>query len=412
MTKPIEELRRVPIPKGTSFGVFPSMAAAALVATAVIGLRLPVLHTSRPFVPLDTPQLTLDEDEWNELGVRSTGRTLVGLIHTPRHERSAPVGSCGVICEVSDAGSIEDDELFVLKAVAFSRFRVRNCVDAYSPVPIFDVDPLLDAQPEDDERLLTSHNLPERRTALSAIEMRCHLLFSNVVQLLRWSGPGVASISASLAQLEPSAREELFRTVDRFAPVLTDKLTVPEADECAVPDDEETDEATAVDVCDLERTYLHACVEPSCSYTSGGDGPTGRLDARELGEFQPSRLELYSFATSRLHDYSPEDAIALVEGRSTAARLADTAKHLQTTSAWLSGMLGIDAVDTGSAKRSWMQTLRAKVSPSHEGHKRKVKAGPALQTRFRRIFRSLRDPPQAAGQPQRDGWEAMDNSVF
>ena len=420
------------------------MSLHAIFAAATLGLRLPVLHTTRTFLPLDTPHLTLDEDEWRELGVRSTGRTLVGLIHTPRHERSAPMGACGVVCEVSDAGSNEGEELFVLQAVAFSRFRVRQCVDAYSPVPIFDVDPWTDAQPEDDESLRATFSLTERRPALQALEMRCHLVFSNVVQLLRWSGPGVASISASLAKLGPDAREELFRAVDRFAPsaaqhvafasvvpadeshaadteVETESIVVAKAEamDATEADAEEADaeddvcvvDADAEDVCDLERLYLHACVEPESSYTTGGEGPTGRLQARELSDFQPSRHELYSFAMSRLHDQSPDEAQSLLEGRSTAVRLATSEAHLKATKTWLSGQLGLNqdtSMMTGNQPTSsplpGPRALLAKIVPSN---------GPALQVRVRRIWRTICEPPQPlAGQPRKDGWDALEQNIF
>ena len=44
--------------------------------------------------------------------------------------------ACGVLCEATDAGSLDEDGLYVIRAVAFSRFRVREAVDGFAPIPV------------------------------------------------------------------------------------------------------------------------------------------------------------------------------------------------------------------------------------------------------------------------------------
>ena len=150
-------------------------------------------------------------------------------------------GACGVLCEASDAGSVVEDGLYIVRAIAFSRFRVRGSVDPFAALPVVDIDPVIDAQPEDDDALIGGVELTERRAAVSALEMRCHLLFGNVAQLLAWSGPYVTS-SATLGQLAPSARAERFHACRRFAPIAAERFAaVP--DECELPIDDAADEA-------------------------------------------------------------------------------------------------------------------------------------------------------------------------
>ena len=389
---------------------------ACLLVNAVHGLRVPIIHTRTPTLPLDSTLVQLDVDTFATVGCKATGRALIGLVHTPRFETSAPEGACGVLCEATDAGSLGDDGLFVVRATAFARFRVRKCYDAFAPLPIFEVDPWKDAQPEDDEALRDNHDVAERRAALGALEMRCHLTFGNVAQLLSWNGPGVTS-SAHLGRLEAAERAELFRAVERFAPLSAEMRSAVDSDECPVDYDEEEDEeaAAASELCSLERSFLNACVEPPVSYAVGSAGPSGRLDARELGDFQLARPELYSFALSRLHDTSPLDVAELLEGRSTAARLAAAQDQLHATRMWLGNRLGLD-LDDGRAPPQWRRKRREQKRASL-ARTRNVPHGPTLQTRWRRILRlALGDGEQQQGsvanKAPRDGWEAMEDGVF
>lgn len=408
------------------------VCVAALLPVVALGLRLPIIHTRASVLPLDRVHLQLDEDSYNELGVKATGRSLVGLLHTPRGETSAPEGTCGVICEIADAGSLAEDGLFVVRADAFSRFRVRSSVDGFAPVPIVDADPWVDSQPEDDERLRETHGLTERRTALSALELRCHLTYGNVKQLLEWNGPSKVGFSARLGLLEDSERAEVYRAVERFAPLSAETRAAADDEEfCPLDygdDDEEDEEGdeesrAAWEVCALERTYLHACVEPRCSYEDGSAGPTGRLDARDLTDFQMTRAELYSFALCRLHDFSPEDAAVLLEGRSTAARLASADEALLATRTWLGSRLGIDLQSTTPAARpAWRWPWRAegtvpqRVPERAYGRKRPL----ALRTRWRRMLRrtfgddvrQFRAQQSTETEPARDGWEVMQDGAF
>jgi hypothetical protein len=67
-------------------------ALATLVALGPLGLRVPLLHVSKPFVPLDFGYLNVNEDEYAQFRKGSSaGRGLVGLLHVPRGESSAPV---------------------------------------------------------------------------------------------------------------------------------------------------------------------------------------------------------------------------------------------------------------------------------------------------------------------------------
>jgi len=403
----------------------------AIVAAALLGLRLPLLHTPRPFVPLDSPQICLTEDEYRELHLHETGRCLLGLTHAPRGETSAPIGTCGVLCEATDAGSIEEEGLYIVQAVAFSRFRVSSSLDGFAPLPIAEVDPWTDAQPEDDAALRVTA-MAERRAAANAVEKRCHLAYRSVVTLLGWSR-SVAS-SAHLGQLPPTERKELFRAVERFAPP-ADGIVGDLPDECPVEhlfetDDMETEatpdegattkaaadgavasvDATAAStVCGLERTFLHACVEPASSYDVGG-GPTGRLDEAAMAEFRVQRSELYSFALCRLHDASPTEVQRVLEGRSTTARLLAAEDHLEATRSWLTNRLGIDERSSNPPPgRVQLQLPTVKAPPVRLAARQIA----SVQRRWwRRLCFALRPPSPRPGVPQHNGWDAMEAGII
>ena len=126
--------------------------------------------------------------------------------------------------------------------VAFGRFRVA-AVDARAGPTRLDVcrvDAVVDAEPEDDVELRERHDLLARRPALAAAEMRAHLRFMEVAQLLEWQD---AAPTAAAALDEDRAADD-FLAVRRFAP------RGPAADDeaCSIDGDS--------DACLLERAYV------------------------------------------------------------------------------------------------------------------------------------------------------------
>ena len=90
-------------------------------------LRVPLVHVRKPLLPLDATLLRLNEDEFAQFSSHaSAGRCLLALLHAPAGERSSPDGACGVLCEALDAGSVAEDGLYVVHAIAFARLRVRH----------------------------------------------------------------------------------------------------------------------------------------------------------------------------------------------------------------------------------------------------------------------------------------------
>ena len=417
----------------------------ALFTPLITALRCPLIQTQRPYLPLDTALLRLDEDSWRQLDVTSTGRSLLGLMHSPRGERSAQdSGLCGVLCEASDAGSLVEDGLYVVRIQCFSRFRLKSPIDAFAPMPLFDVEPLVDARPEDDAAFNAADVvLTDRRSVLNSLEMRCHLCFDNVAQLLSWHGPGVAP-SSRVATLSPPQRAELFHAVRRFAPITPERL-IATPDECVIHDEDdeyevmvenvEEDEMGAEakaalpvgilqddpkqkdwDVCTLERAFLHACAEPACvpkeevaaeaedaaiiglvAATEEEDdaeeymvvaGKAGERHAGELSDFGCSRSELYSFALTRLHDLSPEEVDALIAGRSTAARLAQAEAQLTSTRVWLGSKLGLGTLPTllvdANGEPIQQQGGVAATTPA-----KKVRTGASGMTRMKMRWRRM-----------------------
>ena len=140
-----------------------------LVLAATLGLDLPVLRLHRPYFPLAVPTLKLSRRALEQC---TTAGNVVGLSFTPRGQTSAPNGTCGVLCELSGCDEADDDDC-VVRAVAFSRYRVCNECSAAggNALPVFRVEPWLDLEPEDDPLLREHYGLTERGNALAAMEV-------------------------------------------------------------------------------------------------------------------------------------------------------------------------------------------------------------------------------------------------
>lgn len=294
--------------------------------TAAAALTLPVLRVPRAVMPLDTCTLTMQRHQLDKLHDSAAARGLVGVVAASEH---AVDGAVGTLCEFTRCDAVVTDQVCAVRAVGFARFRVVSggwhC-DGRDDAGLssLDVVPHKDTAPEDGE-------------ALRALEMRAHLLFQAVEQLCSWSG-GAVSISATSASLGPEGRRELGYAVRRFAPLAEHRLQPP--DECALlnddPDDDEGDacQLLASDICRLERAFLRA---------SHGlvDDDGAEAASTGLAAFACERQELYSFAVSRLHDQSPAEAQALLDGRDTALRLHAAERELGATRTWLTSRLGL-----------------------------------------------------------------------
>lgn len=320
--------------------------------SSMLSLTLPTLHTNRPHVPLDTVSLALSRSAYESLG----GRRWLGLLCTPPEGILVASNLCGVVCEVSECGGVDDGAAVLLRAVAFGRYRIVGVggpqdgdgalavgvaqaveaaqgvdgaqqMTAQALVP-YEVEPWRDDAPEDDQWLRSMHGLEARNVALTARERRCHLLYRQVEQLLAWSGSGVA-VSARAAQLSDADAEETNRAIHRFAPCAAERAAAA-ADGCAA--DDECTLAPEPHACLLERAYLHA---------SAPEAPVPGAPPDPAAAFSVGRAELYSFALSRLFDLSPAEALGLLEGRSTAARLSGLEPKLGRTATWLESRLGL-----------------------------------------------------------------------
>ena len=295
-------------------------------ASHAVGLRIPILRTTRPCLPLDCFQLQVPR------GSTPTSHTgVLGLVH----EEDPDIGTSGVLCECTSmcSGSMQ--------AVAFARFRISGEVQQLpgTVMRTAQVEPLTDARGEQDE------------VARIRAERCVHLSFLQVARLASWSPD--AAISASLAHISEEEREEMFLAVERFAPppmrparATLDECELPtEADGCRI--------APESDRCLLERVYLRAARADggtdggtdggSCDGAPRADGlSVARGTASSLEAFGCSRAELYSFAVSRLRDVSAAEATYLVRGRSTVERLRLAERHLSSSRAWLTQRLELE----------------------------------------------------------------------
>ena len=377
------------------------MTLLALFAPLVAALRCPLIQTQRPYLPLDTALLRLDEDSWRQLDVTSTGRSLLGLMHSARRALRAGFGPVWRAREASDAGSLVEDGLYVVRIQCFSRFRLKSPIDAFAPMPLFDVEPLVDARPEDDaafnaaDVVLTDLALRPQlaRDALPSLLRQCR-----AIALVARSRRG--ALIACGNPLAPQ-RAELFHAVRRFAPITPERL-IATPDECVIHDEDDEYEVMVENVEEDEmgaeakaalrwvssrtiqsrRIGMYALLSapffmraPSRVCTKGEVAAeaedaaiiglvaateertmprsTWLWQARrasggagELSDFGCSRSELYSFALTRLHDLSPEEVDALIAGRSTAARLAQAEAQLTSTRVWLGSKLGLGTLPT------------------------------------------------------------------
>lgn len=308
-----------------------------------IALQLPVISIKNGLhpLPLDTIALKLPLAAYEQLiESTTTCSRVIGAMHAP----CAPIGAFGVLCEVS-APLVSDETSCTVRATAFSRFRVvdvtRGGGDEEAPLAVLQVEPWRDGEPEDDDQLRAATG--DRRNALLAKERRAHLTFQATEQLLAWNGADRVAPSATLATLPPAERAEIYDAVHRFSPVEQEQRAVEAPEEaCALPLAMHEEDAEAghdgcsisgSDVCQLERAYLRA--------SNAGAHPLSGTDTQGLEAYACSRGELYSFALSRLHDLSAEDTQALLEGRSTAGRLANAERQLGATRRWLASRLGL-----------------------------------------------------------------------
>jgi hypothetical protein len=111
----------------------------------------------------------------------------------------------------------------------------------------------------------------------------------------------------------------------------------------------------------------------------------------------------------RLHDTSPSDMLALLEGRSTATRLAGQHRQLTATSTWLNSRLGLDH---GLAELGEGRGLGRRLARSPSALMRSV-SGAALRTRWRRwVWRVRHAERQPRPVAARDGFVAMESGIF
>ena len=389
-------------------------------------LRVPMFYTRKVCLPLDSVMLQLKEaDRQSILG--NSPRGFVAVL--AEAERGVP-GAIGTLCEVSAcdvvslpaAGSSASDPSTpsAAKAVGFSRFRLTDkpawTMDGENSLMLLDVEPFVDAEPEDDEALRQIYGLTARRPALQAIEMRSHLAFlsveqvhyalrpcacfsldkqgahksyvmpfvcalplsrvrlsvlspCNVSQLLTWSG-GTAAASATMARLSKADRDQNYAAVLRFAPLAAERSQYDPSPELCDPD-EACSVGDAHDLCMLERAFLLA------SHSQSAEGEMMEEEDREtevgarvahsgLAAFSCPRHELYSFALSRLRDLSPSDAQLLLEGRSTACRLQSAEAHLKTTRSWLAERLDLGDLEEEFPQLSDPQEIRRWAEEKHQ----------------------------------------------
>jgi hypothetical protein len=240
-------------------------------------------------------------------------------------------GAVGTLCEITRCkAEITDHECAVL-AVAFSRFRVVKASDQKDRVVVLEVEPHLDVEPEDDEFLRSRFSLTERRDVLGATELRTHLAFQNVEQMLKWSTDLAASSAKS------AAYDDLHRPVHRFAPVAAERETWSHEDcfpSSALEDDDMCPIDSPLNLCMLERAVLRS--QPDGEFQPN---PTGTV------EYGPTRRELYSFAVTRMRDLSLAEMQQYLTIQSTAERLSAAEEDMKVSRSWLEKRLGMGVGD-------------------------------------------------------------------
>ena len=364
------------------------MTLHATIVTPIVIIRFPCL-------PLDTVMLKLTRAQLDGLMGLSELRAIVGVI--AQSESATAEGAHGTLCEFSRCDAVLSDGICAVRAVGFARYRTTRPLEVSSDrhhLILDEVEPLglRDLEPEDDELLRGRRGDEERRRALSALEIKPHLSFQNVVQMLNWDG----GTTAASAKIGTDGRAHLHHAVHRFAPLAVERAQYM-AEACELlHEDEACRVGASSDVCMLERAYLlgsaAAVAEGLTRADTGADGTEeggelgtaaipshadsaatvgandpetppsvteegvpnpetaggatasgGVSDAMpSLADFACPRHELYSFAVSRLRDLSPAESQAILEGRSTGARLSTSEAHLDAAPTWLSGRLGFD----------------------------------------------------------------------
>ena len=92
-----------------------------LLAPVLAGLLVPIITRQQSCLPLDTITLSVSRSALEQC-LEAEPRGVVGLL-TPDAPAASPA-SCGVLCEISECSAVWTDELCLVRAIAFSRFRV------------------------------------------------------------------------------------------------------------------------------------------------------------------------------------------------------------------------------------------------------------------------------------------------
>ncbi|KAH8061127.1 1,2-diacylglycerol 3-beta-galactosyltransferase [Aureococcus anophagefferens] len=177
-------------------------------ATCTGALTVPILSLDHGPLPLDILSLDeLPEVTLRQLKLESGGGPrLLGLL-----DGEPAVGARGVLCHVEEHG---DDGH---RALAFSRFEVADQPSlggGPTRLAVGDVAPVTDVEAEDDPVLRDSHDLLQRRHALAADELRVHLAYGRMEQLVALCderlAPSAAAVdSISVKRFAPGAAETL-----------------------------------------------------------------------------------------------------------------------------------------------------------------------------------------------------------
>ena len=146
------------------------------IAFGAAASRLAVVHARTACLPLEAATLKISRSDLNELLDPSQLRGIVGVVAASERGVS---GACGTVCEFSLHDAVIAGDECAVRAIGFARFRSLGVAEN-SPLPIHEIEPILDAEPEDDELLREKYGLTDRRTQLLAMEMRTHLVFQNV----------------------------------------------------------------------------------------------------------------------------------------------------------------------------------------------------------------------------------------
>lgn len=320
------------------------VATLARVARALV---IPVTKVGFAPLPLDILSLELPRVAVKQLALESQGGPrLLGLVD------GDPVpGARGVLCEVVVVEAGEGETVRV-RAHAFSRYEVsEDAREGAGPTRlcVCEVRPVVDVEPEDDALLREECDLLARRDAMARDELRVHLEFCRMEQLLSWTderlspGPSTEAEGVAVHRFAPRAAETLSIEVDD-----DDDDAAAFADECRLDADSEA--------CLLERSFLAA--------SAVRDGSLQGRTPEMLADFTASRRELYSFAVLRALGVSRGDSTRLVGGTSTAERLRVAERRLATTNQWLANRMSLGDLAT-VPDDPWAEPDKGRASPKH-----------------------------------------------